>query len=194
MLNLAGEDRTLQDGHEKNIRFLLDAVAPLDRIGLQAHFDLRLTPPARLVELLDRFARFGKPLVVTELDLDVQDEMLQADYLRDFMTAAFSQPAVEAIVLWEFWQGMTTGNPAGAVLFRKDWSLKPSGRQWQDLVYGRWWTSEDCTADGAGRCRVRGFLGSYEILATGPGGQHRSLSLDLAREGAAVEIRLGDRP
>ncbi|MEK7858316.1 MAG: endo-1,4-beta-xylanase [Elusimicrobiota bacterium] len=194
VLNLAGEDRTLQDAYEKNIRFLLDAGAPLDGIGLQAHFDLRLTPPARLVELLDRFARFGKPLVVTEFDLDVHDEMLQADYLRDFMTAAFSQPAVEAIVLWEFWQGLNAGNPAGAVLFRKDWSLKPSGRQWQDLVYGRWWTSEDCTSDGAGRCRVRGFLGSYEITATGPGGQRRPLSLDLTREGAVVELRLGDRP
>lgn len=183
ILSRSGEDRSRQDGYDETIRFLLGRGAPLDGIGLQAHFDLRLTPPPRLLEILDRFARFGKPLQVTELDLDFSDEGLQADYLRDFMTACFSHPAVDGIVLWEFWEGLQSGSPEAAVLFRKDWSRKPSGAAWEDLVFRRWWTDARGATDARGRFKVRGFLGSYEVEAGG-----KAAKVELTRDGAEVSF------
>lgn len=60
------------------------------------------------------------------------DERLQADYLRDVMTMAFSHPAMQAIVMWGFWEGRHW--KPDAALYRKDWSTKPAGKVWEELV------------------------------------------------------------
>lgn len=153
-----------QNAYFQLAQTILRAGAPLDGIGFQAHFGSQLTPPARLCQVLDRFAALGIGLQATEFDVDIPDEQAQADYLRDFYTVLFSHPAVTAIEMWGFWEG-DHWKPRAA-LWRKDWSLKPNGQAYLDLVFRDWWTrTAGCTvADGT--CAWRGFYGNYRIVAT----------------------------
>lgn len=83
---------------------LLRNEIPLKVIAFQGHYQDQLTDPERLLKILDRFARYKVPLQVTEFDVAIDDEQLQADYLRDFLLACFSHPSVELIQQWGFWE------------------------------------------------------------------------------------------
>lgn len=136
------------------------ADAPLDGLGLQAHFGWRLTPPARVVARLDRFGSL--PLIVSEVSIPVYDRALQADYLRDLMIAAFSHPAVEGFVLWGFWEGVHGDEEA---LFARDWTPSPAASAWVGLVHGRWASHERLATDADGRARAEVFRGEYRLEA-----------------------------
>lgn len=146
---------------------LLAAGAPLGGIGMQSHFATQLPPISRVLGALDRFGAFGLPIQITELDINTKDEQLQADFLRDFMTAAFSHRAVAGIILWGFWE-REHWRP-DAALYRKDWSAKPNGEVWEDLVTQQWWTNTVVRTDGTGQATVRGFFGDYLVAATADG-------------------------
>jgi GH35 family endo-1,4-beta-xylanase len=49
-------------------------------------------PPSRVLELIEQFAAFGKDLQVTEFDISVADEQVQAEYTRDFLTCVSAIP------------------------------------------------------------------------------------------------------
>jgi len=143
---------------------LLDHGAPLGGIGFQGHLGSLLTPPVKLLEILDKFAVFGVPLQVTEFDVDVADEQLAADFTRDLITVLFSHPAVNGFVMWGFWEG-SHWKPHTA-MFRRDWSPKLNGIAYMDLVCKQWRTDELLVSDAAGMAATRGFLGEYEITAS----------------------------
>ena len=115
------------------------------------------------------------------------DEALQADYLRDVMTVAFSHPAFQGIVMWGFWEGRHW--KPDAALYRRDWSVKPAGQTWLDLVKGEWWTSKVGKTDSHGRYATRGFLGQYVVVVE-HGAQRRRQMLSLPREGKELLILL----
>jgi GH35 family endo-1,4-beta-xylanase len=151
-----------QDDYERVIRYLIDHGQAPDGIGMMAHMGLTtLTPPEEIYRRLDRFAALVPRLQLTELDVETWDEQLQADYQRDLMTMAFSHPAMEAIVMWGFWEG-DHWRP-DAALWREDWSIKPIGRMWVDHVFGRWWTDVTLTTDAHGLAFTHAFLGDYRI-------------------------------
>ncbi len=182
-------DGRRRDPYEKVIRYLIEHDAAPDGIGFMGHFDsLSLTPPDELLEVFDRFARLIPRLQVTELDVDVgDDERLQADYLRDAMTIAFSHEACQGIVIWGFWENRIY--KPSAELYRKNWSVKPAGAMWRDLVFKQWWTDKQGPTDHTGVYKQRGFLGRYEVTATR---NDRSVTVKAAlpKEGATVEIVL----
>jgi GH35 family endo-1,4-beta-xylanase len=184
---LEGEDTAHQDDYVATIQYLIDQGAPIDGIGLQSHFPARVTPMDELVKRLERFAAFGKELEITEFDIDTPDEATQADYTRDFMTAAFSQPSVKAFVMWGFWEG-SHWRPRGAML-RRDWSPKPNGEVYRGLVFKKWWTNADGKTGAQGTYATRGFLGDYEIEVKA-GGKSKTQRVSLTKEGAKVECVL----
>ncbi len=184
---LAGNDDRHRDHFEETIRFLIEHDAPIDGIGMQAHFGSEVTPPVEVLEILDRFARLGKEIQITEFDIDTIDQRLQADYTRDLLTAVFSHPSTTGFVMWGFWEGRHW-KPNGA-MYRRDWSAKPNAGAYEDLVLNRWWTNETVTTDAEGRCRVRGFLGDYDIEAK-HGGAARRREVELSDGGTSVEIEL----
>ena len=130
------------------VQALQKEAAPIGGIGMQGHFDDNLVAPVDLLAIYDRFATLGIPIRITELDINVADEQLQADYFRDFLTASFSDPEINGIVLWGFWAAQDWR--PGTALYRKDWSIKPNGQIWKDLVLGKWWTNANgiSAADG----------------------------------------------
>jgi GH35 family endo-1,4-beta-xylanase len=185
---LSGGTRTTshQTGYHKVIEDLLATDAPVQGIGMQGHFSANLTPPDRLMEILDWYTELGLPIKVTEFDIDIrQDRQLQSDYLRDFMTVLFSHPNVEGIIMWGFWEGRHWR--PDAALYTQDWSIRPHGQMWRDLVFDKWWTSETTTTDDSGMATVRGFLGDYRITVLHNG---RKWSFDANLAGQATQVRL----
>ncbi|MEM1164867.1 MAG: endo-1,4-beta-xylanase [Planctomycetota bacterium] len=158
-----GTSETPQQAELKRILTLLqDAGAPLDGLGLQGHFATGgLTPPARLVEILDDFAQFNLPIRITELDVVTSDETLQAEYTRDVLTALYSHPAVEMVTLWHFWDGFHWRH--NTLMYRLDWSLKPSGEVIERLLLSEWRTDERGTTGERGVYATRAHHGVHTI-------------------------------
>lgn len=172
---------------EDTARWLKTSGAPIGGLGLQCHFGLELTPPERLLSELDRLQTTGLALTATEWDLNLYDEDLQADYTRDFLTALFSHPAVDGVLMWGFWESRHW--LPRAALYRSDWSIKPNGEAWQHLVKDVWWTRANGQTDAAGAYQVRAFQGVQRVTVRGPGGE-RQVDVTLPRDGAHVDVTL----
>jgi len=176
------------EGYEKVIRYLVESKASPDGIGFMAHFkESSLRPIDEFTTVYDRFAKFGLPLQLTEFDIDTRDEQLQADYLRDVMTITFSHPSFHAIVMWGFWEGRHWR--PDAALWRRDWSIKPAGKMWEELVHRTWWTDRTGRTDATGALAVRGFLGTYRVTV-GEGANRQARDATLTRNGATVTVEL----
>ena len=176
------------EAYEGIIRYLVENDARPDGIGFMAHFrEGSLRPIDELWQVYERFAKFGVPLQLTEFDIDTRQDQLQADYLRDVMTVTFSHPSFNAIVMWGFWEGRHWR--PNAALWRRDWSIKPAGTMWKDLVFKTWRTDQAGKTDAAGRFTTRGFLGAYRVTV-GEGKTQRVKDVTLDRNGATVAVEL----
>ncbi|HYP87796.1 MAG TPA: endo-1,4-beta-xylanase, partial [Polyangiaceae bacterium] len=176
-----------RDNYERVIKLLVDKGAPFDGIGMQGHFGSALTGPEDVLKLLDRYAKFGKQIWITEYDIDIDDEALAAQFTSDFYTTLFSHPAVGGIVMWGFWDGAHWHK--NAPLYRQDWSLKPAGQAYRDLVLGKFRTSEGGPTDASGTFKRRAFLGSYEVTVTAAG-QSKTVPFVLRAGGPALSVSL----
>ncbi|MFC1509344.1 endo-1,4-beta-xylanase [Candidatus Omnitrophota bacterium] len=156
---LSGRDL---DVYLKQIREYLALGIPVGGIGVQGHFqkdiDINIVQTA-----LDSLAQFNLPVKVTEYDLTVDDEEKKAELLDSFYRTCFAHPAVDAIVMWGFWEG-AHWRP-GAALWKKDWTPTPAAHAYRNLVFDEWWTSADRKAGPDGVCTVRAFYGTYLVTA-----------------------------
>ncbi|MEX0775111.1 MAG: endo-1,4-beta-xylanase [Phycisphaeraceae bacterium] len=175
-----------EDDFYNFLKWLKDRGAPLAGIGIQAHGAGGVTPPARMLQQLDRFAEFGS-ITITECSITTDNEQHQAETLRDFMTMCFSHPAIENFLMWGFWDGQHFRK--NGLIFRKDWSVKPSGQVYKDLVFKDWWTNLDGATDAGGSFQGRGFLGEYEVIAT-VGDKSQTVKAKLQRDGTTVTVQL----
>ncbi|MEE9403915.1 MAG: endo-1,4-beta-xylanase [Algisphaera sp.] len=137
--------------------------APIEALGLQSHFQAStLTDIERVWSILDDFATATNlPVAITEFEFDTADPQLQADYLRDFMTAVFAHDSVDEFIMWGFWEG-SQWKP-DAALFDTDWNIKLAGEAFVDLVYNQWWTDENLATDESGEAQLRVFKGDYTV-------------------------------
>jgi endo-1,4-beta-xylanase len=132
-------------------------------------------------------AKLGKPIQITEFDVQMTNEALQADFTRDFLTTMFSHPSVNGVVMWGFWEGRHYA--PSAALWRKDWTPKPNGKAWLDLVQKEWRTNENRTSDKTGELKIRAFQGDYHISVLS-GNQTKELKLNLPKDGATLTVTL----
>lgn len=161
---------------------------PIEGVGMQGHFDEgNLTDPEVLLKIFDGLATYNLDLQITEYDLKTTDEQLKADYTRDIMTVAFSHPSTSAFMMWGFWDGAHWKDDAP--LFYKDWTLKPAGKVWLDLVHKEWWTDEQGQVDNDGDYRTRGFLGDYRITVNA-GTLSRTFDVFLDSTGVNANLEL----
>ena len=136
-----------------------------DGVGFMGHFtEGSLLGVPDLLDRLDRFAAVVPKLQLTELDVFSYDRELQADYLGDVLTAAFSHEAMDGVVQWGFYESNHWRPEAS--LWREDWSLRPSGERFRELLFDRWWTDEAVQTDGDGAASIRGFKGNYTVTVT----------------------------
>lgn len=177
ILNSGGQNQGAIDFYHDWLKDRLGRGLPLGGIGFQSHMSESLTPPKRVMEILSGFAQYGLPLQITEFDIVTLDEEVQAQYTRDFMFAAFSEPALDSFIIWGWWEG-DHWKPEGAML-RHDWSPKPNYQAWRDMVFDEFRTNATVITDETGQVSIRGFKGDYAISV---GGQTVSVSLDNTQE------------
>ncbi|WP_171634559.1 fibronectin type III domain-containing protein [Paenibacillus plantarum] len=146
------------------LQSMKDNGAPIDGIGIQAHFGSTPVSPMAFYNQLTHFTQYAPDIAITEFDVNSPKEDIQGKFTRDILLASFSHPNVKSFTMWGFWDGAHWQN--NAPLFRSDWTLKPSGEQWRNLIYGTWWTNEMGTTDANGQFQTRGFYGDYDIIVT----------------------------
>lgn len=187
ILSGGGGTTAHRDHYEKMIQLLVDRRAPFDGIGMQGHFGSSLTAPEDLLVLLDRYAKFEKDIAVTEFDVEIDDEELAGNYVRDFYTVLFSHPAVATIVMWGIWD--TQHWHKNAVMYRPDWSQKPGGQAFRELVWGKWRTQEQGKTDASGQLQFRGFKGTYDVEVKS-GSDTKTVPATLADGGSKLTVTL----
>jgi GH35 family endo-1,4-beta-xylanase len=192
--DFSNQDATTDADHvahfEKTTRYLLDHGAPVDGLGLQAHFNGRPNAPENILAVLDRYqAQFHLPVRMTEFDVWTRDEELQADFTRDFLILSFSHPSVIGVQHWGFWESVHW-RPSAA-MFRNDWSEKPNAKVYRNLVLNQWRTHLSGKTDAQGRFANRGFFGDYEVVVESGGKRATAtFTLDPTAAPAAVNVAL----
>lgn len=165
IVSFGGIEQEHKEHYYDEVAWLLDRGAPLTGIGFQCHFrEASLTHPEDALAMLDRFAAFGLDLAITELDVEAEDEDVQARYLHDILYVAFSHPSVVQILTWGFWEGQIFERPRA--LFREDWTPKPAGEVFLSLIRDVWWTREQGVTAVDGAFRGRGFHGDYAVTVS----------------------------
>lgn len=153
----------LYDLKKQFAREIIDAGVQLDGIGFQGHIGGFPTSIYDVYNILEDFyLTFGTAAKITEYDTnEAVDDELAATYLRDFLTIVFSHESTDGFMMWGFWDGAHWhGN---APLFYQNWTLKPAGQAFIDLVFNEWWTDENGQTDANGEFSLRGFKGTYKI-------------------------------
>ncbi len=201
-------DFDLSADYERLVEDCLAAGVRIDAIGLQTHMHQGYRGEEWTRGVLDRFARFGLPLHLTETTLvsgdlmppeieDLNDwqvpswpstpegEARQADELVRHYRTLFGHPAVQAATYWGISDaGAWLGAPAG--LLRADGSPKPAYDALHALVRGEWWLdSTPVRTDAEGRFVLDGSLGEYTVTAG-----DRTGAVTLARDDAGTEVRV----
>lgn len=143
---------------EELVRQCLREDVPLGGIGLRATLSADMDP-VDLRRALDRLAGFGRPLWITGLRCPVEDEDLQRSLLEDAYRVAFAHPMVTGIFLDGFWEGAHP-EPAAA-LIRRDFTTKPAGQMYEQLVLDTWSTEVTGRTDPEGRFEAQAFFGEY---------------------------------
>ncbi|MFC3299380.1 1,4-beta-xylanase [Arthrobacter agilis] len=202
-------DFDLSSDYEALIEGVLEAGITVDAIGLQTHMHQGYWGEETMLATVDRFARFGLPLHLTETTLlsgdlmppeivDLNDyqipswpstpegEARQADEIVRHYRSLVGHPAVQAITYWGLTDdGAWLGAPGGLV--RTDGTPKPSFDALRSLIKGEWWLPRTTMrTDQDGRLSITGFLGDYVIERDG---QSAPVSLSRGRETATVRFR-----
>ncbi|MEI6503843.1 MAG: endo-1,4-beta-xylanase, partial [Armatimonadota bacterium] len=183
-----------EDGYRNKVRqriqYLLDHGAPVDVLGDQAHLGVPLVRISKALEVWDEWAEFGKKLEVTEFDLGCADDKVHADYVRDFMTACFSQPQMQAFIMWGFWEGSHWRAKDNGAMVRRDWTPRPAMLVYEDLVFKQWWTKWQGRSDRAGEAKLRAFYGKHEVTAEAGGKRVSATISTTPGQPATVTLRL----
>ena len=183
-------DFDLSSAYECLIEGVLEAGIRIDAIGLQTHMHQGYWGEETMLAMVDRFARYGLPLHLTESSLvsghlmppEIQDlndyqipswpsteegEARQADELVRHYRSLVGHPQVEAITYWGITDaGAWLGAPIGLV--RADGSTKPGYDALHSLIKGEWWLpATTVRTDAEGRFGLRGFAGDYEVSPIG---------------------------
>lgn len=181
-----GVNRNVLENLYNWVKLLQDNGADINGVGFQGHFgETGLTSPDKIVEILDWYAELNVKIKITELDINTQDNELQADYLRDFYTVIFSHPTCHAIISWGFWEKYHW--LPDAAWYTKKWEEKPVARMHKKMVFEEWWTNEKGTTNTQGEYKVRGFNGDYLVSATVEGKTVTQKAV-LTNNGTTLEI------
>lgn len=183
-------DFDLSSAYECLIEGVPEAGVQIDAIGLQTHMHQGYWGEEAMLAMVDRFARYGLPLHLTETSLvsgdlmpadivDLNDHQVpswpstpegeerQADELERHYRSLVGHPSVEAITYWGITDaGAWLGAPIGLV--RADGSPKPSYDALRRLVKEEWWCAPTVLrTDDRGQVRVSGFRGDYRVDVRG---------------------------
>ena len=174
VINSQNDDFAIQ--YRDLIQSLLDAGAPIDRIGIQAHIARNDITKEDIIRRLDILAETGLPIEISEFDMrdDADTPQLNAAeqerMFRDILEASFAHPSVDGFIMWGVWDKVHwRGN---APLFDSDWNVKPEAAPWFDLVHGQWkpdLVDEAVRSNGEWVAPIGLYNGDYQFTAEANG-------------------------
>lgn len=175
--------------------------ARIDAIGMQYHMFFKKDDeyketrqfycPEQLYNQMDFYAKFGKPLQITEVTIPAyswndEDEEIQAKIIEILYKIWFSHESVEQIIYWNMIDGYahvadatpekiseTQGNMSVGEnyfhggLLRFDMTPKPAYYTIKNLFEKVWHTEENLLTDESGTINLKGFFGDYDIVING---------------------------
>ena len=158
---------------------LLKEGLKIDRIGIQCHTDdsdlyKNLYDSERFYGLLDLYAKFGKPLVLSEIGLSCEDEEIQAKATERIYKICFSHEAMSGVFWWNLDDNsILTQKDRNAVgenlphggLVRN--GVPKAAYKVLDRLINKEWTTLGETYIKDGKIEFRGFYGEYEIEIDG---------------------------
>ena len=182
------ENARCTDTYYAYIKNAISQGARIDAIGMQYHMFFRREQeyqktrkyydPVHLYKIMDNYAKFGKPLQITEVTVPAyswakEDEEIQAKLLELLYAIWFSYENVEEIIYWNMVDGYAYGAPIGDMsggenyyyggLLRFDLTPKPAYYAIKNLFEKKWHTEEELISAEAGRALFKGFYGKYEV-------------------------------
>ena len=169
IISSGGIDKEKQDWYFNYIKEIdANTNNAVDGIGIQSHIGSDLTPPTTVLSILDRFATLNKKISISEFTMDITDQEIRGKYTADFLTAAFSHPAVSEFLFWGYYM---PNNPK-AGLFTKDFKLTAMGNAFYNLVHNKWKTKLFEATNSEGKISGRGFYGFYSYKINFNGKQY----------------------
>lgn len=168
------------------IEDLLKNGVPIDGIGIQAH---RTIPgeinntPYMVQRNLDRFNKFDLPIKITEALFVYDTDEQRAAELEKLFPIYFAHPKVEAILMWGVWE-KNHWIPHSA-MWKSDFTPTKQAEAYRELVFDKWWTDTEVTADGKGMSNTRAFYGDY-VIRVG----RRSKNVTLSKAAGKVEVEI----
>ncbi|MBC8470541.1 MAG: endo-1,4-beta-xylanase [Planctomycetes bacterium] len=187
------------DDYIAHIRGLLQDGVAIGGIGVQGHLHGESFAPDTLRGALDKLAKIGLPICITEfnfpgqrsrflksrnLKLTPDEERAKAEAITDYYRICFAHPAVRGILMWGFWEG-ANWIPQSS-LYRRDWTPTPAADAYRDLVFKQWWTQWNGEANTNGQCRVQAFYGKHRVTVDG---QEKIVDLNKAAGKTVVSFR-----
>jgi GH35 family endo-1,4-beta-xylanase len=154
-------------------------------IGIQAHFGTDLTPPKRILEILDEYKDLNKTISISEFTLDIDDYEVRKMYTEDLLIAAFSHPQVNEFLFW----GMVGDTKNKVDIFHEDGSLGSMGQAFYDLVHGLWKTKLQSKSNSKGELIAPGYYGRYRITIMENGKELNRIIDHLGEELGIKEVK-----
>ncbi|WP_433927045.1 endo-1,4-beta-xylanase [Sorangium cellulosum] len=105
------------------VKTLLDAGAPVDAIGAEAHDAYRIETDV-VKGYIDGLAATGLPVYITEYDIDLADDDRQRQVMEEQFTMFYNHSAVKGITLWGYVVGATWRDSTG--LLHRDGTARPA--------------------------------------------------------------------
>ncbi len=150
----------------KIVRKMLANGAPVDGIGIQAHFGGSINTND-VKRRLDSLASLGLPMRITEFDMDVTANKVtpvnQAMYYARMLRIAFSYPKITGFYFWGLIDGKVWREGSG--IFNVNKEPKPAADSVYNLIHKEWSTHLRDKTDANGQYTFRGFLGDYHVFA-----------------------------
>jgi hypothetical protein len=171
------------------LQLLISENIPVDAIGLEFYYAGSVMgnipclglDMVSISTLLDQYATFGKPVFVTEFSAPSTmqvgsgwwhspwNEQIQAEYLKDFYTIAFSKFSVKSI-MWSYGLADNDSYVISGGLLDSNLNPKPSYYALKNLV-DSWTTRGTGETDESGTFEFRGFAGDYNVTIENTDGQ-----------------------
>ncbi len=173
------EVRGIYGAYYQLLERVLNKGLKIDRIGIQCHTDdnalyKNLYDSERFYGLLDLYAKFGKPLVLSEIGLSCEDEEIQAMAAERIYKICFSHEAMSGVFWWNL--------DDNSILTEKDRNAVGENLPYGGLVrngvpkmaykvldrlINKEWTTVGQTEIVDGTAEFHGFYGEYEIEIDG---------------------------
>ena len=160
---VANEFDLLQSGNNfyqsyiEYVQKMIDDGAPVDRVGMQGHFWTDMPTYEELKRRIEQVKPLGLPMAVSEFDMKGK----AYDDIERVMYAVFSEPQIYGFTIWGAWDGVQWRN--NGPLFEENWTIKPSGRAWLDLVHGKWSNDTMATTNASGKFEINAYKGMHQI-------------------------------